>query len=56
MGRDMPIEAREVFWIVESGSSPTVTELDNMPHRMVEMIIAYKTVKDVIKYGGRLSL
>ena len=52
----MPPDARDIFYLVESGCRPTLMELESMTQRSVELLIAYRTVKDVITYGGQLIL
>ena len=50
----IPPEAREAFQIIESGCTVTMTELDSMPQRLVDQLIAYRSVKHVIQYGGEI--
>jgi len=44
-GTALPIEIREAQIIVESGCSPTLSELDDLPEELVEKIIMYKSIK-----------
>lgn len=52
----MPPAAREACYIVETETRPSFEELENMPQSLVEKIIAYKMVKNVIQYGGELNV
>ena len=55
-GWSIPIAARDAFVIVEMECTPTISELDAMPERLVDTILLYKEVKNVIMYGGRLQI
>ena len=51
----IPLAAREAYYIVESGALITLTELDNMPQVLVDKVLAYKSVKDIVIYGGEVN-
>lgn len=52
----VPLDTREAYYIVESGAIITLTELENMPNKLVEQLLAYRAVKDVIAYGGEVNV
>ena len=54
--QSIPPDAREAYYIVETGAQPSLTELDNMPQMLIEKILAYNAVKNVVIYGGEVNL
>ncbi len=51
-----PPAAREAYYFVEMETKPGVEELENMPQLLVEQILAYKMVRNIVIYGGVLVL
>jgi hypothetical protein len=54
--RPVPTEARDAYYFVEMDARPSAQELENMPQLLVEKILAYKAVKNVVMYGGEVPL
>jgi hypothetical protein len=54
--KPLPTTATEAHYFVEMGTTPSATELDNMPQLLVDKILIYKAVKRVVENGGTLPL
>ena len=52
----IPAAVREAFVIVETGCRPTLGELDSMPQKLVDGILLYRAVKNIIEQGGDMRL
>ena len=53
-GTSVPLGAREVFAIVESGCALSLEELENLPQELVDRIIDYRTIKHIVEFGGEM--
>lgn len=56
MGKPVPLAAADAYYIVEMGCSPSLAELDDMPSRLVDVVLLYKQVKGIAEYGGTLKI
>ena len=55
-GSNLPMEMQEPHLIIELGVSLSYNELDNLSVDLIDRILLYKAVRDVVLYGGDLNL
>jgi hypothetical protein len=54
MGKALPPEALEAFYIDESGAAMSLSEAEGMTQAGMERLIDYRAVKYVIENGGSM--